>query len=101
MLRLNTTIPPTPRSSKKFSTLGVIGGDLAGYPNGRRITDDVVTIELRAIAGITYPLVDPHYKVDPVAKVVTDGLTGKSVQNKPLPRFPYMGVPYDGYHHPS
>jgi hypothetical protein len=101
MLRLNTTIPPTPRSSKKFSTLGVVGGDLAGFPNGRRITDDVVTIELRAIAGITYPLVDPHYKVDPVAKVVTDGLTGKSVQNKPLPRFPYMGVPYDGYHHPA
>src|SRR5258708_10120130 len=51
MLRLNTSIPPTPRRAKSFSTLGLLGGDLAGYPNGRRIQDDVVTIELRAIAG--------------------------------------------------
>ncbi len=101
MLRLNTTIPPTPRTSPKFSALGVLGGDLAGFPNGRRITDDVVTIELRAIAGLTYPLVDPTYKVDAVAKVLTDGLTSASVTNKPLPRFPYMGVPYDGYHYPA
>ena len=101
MLRLNTSIPPTPRTSKKFSTLGVVGGDLAGFPNGRRITDDVVTIELRAVAGLTYPLIDPTYKVDKVAKILTDGLTGASVKNKPLVRFPYMGVPYDGYFHPS
>jgi hypothetical protein len=101
MLRLNTSIRPTPPTSKKFSTLGVLGGDLAGYPNGRRITDDVVTIEIRAIAGLTYPLVDHKYTVDAVAKVVTDGLTGSSVENKPLSRFPYMGVPYDGYHHPA
>jgi hypothetical protein len=33
----------------------VPGGDLAGFPNGRRVFDDVVTIELRAIAGLTYP----------------------------------------------
>ena len=32
---------------------------------------------------------------------VTDGLTGSSVANKPLTAFPYMGVPYDGYHNPS
>ncbi len=66
MLRLNTSIPPTPASSKKFSILGLIGGDPAGFPNGRRITDDVVTIELRAIAGATVPLVDPTYIVDAV-----------------------------------
>ena len=41
------------------SNLGILGGDLAGYPNGRRVFDDVTTIELRAIAGATYPLVDP------------------------------------------
>jgi len=34
--------------------LGLIGGDAAGFPNGRRVADDVVTIELRAIAGVTY-----------------------------------------------
>ena len=101
MLRLNTSIPPTPRRSPKFSPLGVVGGDLAGFPNGRRIEDDVVTIELRAIAGLTYPLIDPKYKVDAVAKILTDGLTGASVTNKPLSRFPYMGVPYDGYNNPS
>ena len=49
MLRLNTSIPPTPMASRK--RLGVLGGDVAGYPNGRRITDDVVDISLRAVAG--------------------------------------------------
>jgi hypothetical protein len=101
MLRLNTTIPPTPASSKKFSTLGLIGGDPAGFPNGRRVVDDVVTIELRAIAGVVYPLVDPKYKVDAVVADVTDGLTGASVTDGPLSSFPYLGVPYNGYDNPS
>jgi hypothetical protein len=100
MLRLNTSIPPTPASSKTFSTLGLVGGDPAGFPNGRRITDDVVTIELRAVAGATLPLVDPGYQVDGVVGSVTDGLTGASVANGPLTGFPYMGIPYDGYHNP-
>jgi hypothetical protein len=101
MLRLNTSIPPTPASSSTFSILGLIGGDRAGFPNGRRVTDDVVTIELRAIAGATVPLVDPAYVVDSVVPDVTDGLTGTSVANQPLTAFPYLGVPYDGYHNPS
>jgi hypothetical protein len=101
MLRLNTTIPPTPASSKKFSILGLIGGDPAGFPNGRRVVDDVVTIELRAIAGAVYPLVDPKYVVDAVVSDVTDGLTGTSVTDGPLSAFPYLGVPYDGYDNPS
>jgi hypothetical protein len=99
MLRLNTSIPPTP--PRKVKILGLLGGDPAGFPNGRRIVDDVVTIELRALAGLTFKLVDPSYKVDKAAKIITDGLTNKSVTNKPLARFPYMGVPYDGYHNPS
>jgi hypothetical protein len=49
MLRLNTSIGPTPMAARK--RLGVLAGDLAGYPNGRRITDDVVDISLRAVAG--------------------------------------------------
>jgi len=101
MVRLNTSIPPTPKSSPRYSTLGLIGGDAAGFPNGRRVEDDVVTIELRAIAGATYPLVVPGYTVDPVVSVLSDGLTGASVKNKPLATFPYLGVPYDGYHNPS
>jgi hypothetical protein len=101
MLRLNTSIPPTPTSSKTYNILGLIGGDPAGFPNGRRVTDDVVTIELRAIAGAVYPLIDPSYVVDAVVPDVTDGLTGTSVTNRPLQAFPYLGVPYDGYHDPS
>ncbi len=99
MLRLNTSIPPTP--SKSVNILGLLGGDPAGFPNGRRIVDDVVTIELRALAGLTYPLIDPSYVVDPTVKVLTDGLTNTSVKNQPLSRFPYMGIPYDGYDNPS
>jgi hypothetical protein len=56
---------------------------------------------LRAIAGAVFPLIDPKYVVDTVVPQVTDGLTGSSVTNQPLPRFPYLGVPYDGYHNPS
>jgi hypothetical protein len=84
-----------------YSILGLIGGDPAGFPNGRRVADDVVTIELRAIAGAVYPLIDSSYVVDAVVPSVTDGLTGTSVTNQPLDVFPYLGVPYDGYHNPS
>ncbi len=54
MLRLNVAIPP----SATPNILGLLGGDVAGFPNGRRVFDDVVTIELRALAGVTYPLVN-------------------------------------------
>jgi hypothetical protein len=97
MLRLNTAIPPT----KKPNSLGIIGGDLAGYPNGRRVFDDVVTIELRAIAGATYPLVHKSYVPDAAAKAITDGLTPASVPSGYLSRFPYLGVPYSGFDTPS
>ncbi|MDQ6678489.1 MAG: DUF4331 domain-containing protein [Acidobacteriota bacterium] len=49
LLRLNTSIPATAAASRK--RLGFIAGDSAGYPNGRRITDDVTDISLRAVAG--------------------------------------------------
>ncbi len=101
VLRLNTLIPPTPISAMSYSTLGLIGGDPAGFPNGRRIADDVVTIELRAIAGAVYPVIDSSYVVDTVVPSVTDGLDGSSVTNQPLVAFPYLGVPYDGYDNPS
>ncbi len=50
-LRLNTSIPPTP-SANIQSRFGVIGGDNAGFPNGRRPGDDVVDIELRVAMGV-------------------------------------------------
>jgi hypothetical protein len=97
MLRLNTAIKP----SKKPNVLGIIGGDLAGFPNGRRVSDDVVTIELRAIAGVTYPLIDKKYTPDAAAGLVTDGLGPSSVKSGYLDKFPYLGVPYSGFYNPS
>ncbi|MGZ4175206.1 MAG: DUF4331 domain-containing protein [Solirubrobacteraceae bacterium] len=92
-LRLNVAIPPTP--SAKASPLGVVGGDLAGFPNGRRVFDDVVTVELRAIAGVTYPLVNSSYTPDAAAGAVTDGLTSASTSY--LSQFPYLGTPQSGF----
>jgi len=97
MLRLNTAITP----AVKPSILGVIGGDLAGFPNGRRVFDDVVTIELRAIAGLTFPLIDKTFTPDKAAGQVTDGLDPSSVSAPYLSQFPYLGVPYSGFDNPS
>ena len=99
MLRLNTSVPPTP--SGKQSIYGLLGGDAGGFPNGRRVTDDVVAIELRAIAGVTYPLIDKTFKPDAAAGALTDGLTPASVSSPPLGQFPYLGVPYSGFDNPS
>jgi len=95
MLRLNVAVTP----ATKPNVLGIVGGDLAGYPNGRRIIDDVTTISIRAVAGVTYPLVHKGYEVDGAAEAVTQGIT-------PLPfrtqaSFPYIGEPHDGYDFPS
>src|SRR5580693_3244409 len=97
MLRLNTSIAPT----KNPNMFGLLGGDPAGFPNGRRIADNVVAIELRAIAGVTYPLIDSKFKPDPAAGLLTDGLTAASVSASPLGQFPYLGVPYSGFNNPS
>jgi hypothetical protein len=75
--------------------------DLAGFPNGRRVSDDVVTIEIRAIAGLTYPLIDKKFTPDGAASLVTDGLTAASVRAPYLAHFPYLGVPYSGFSNPS
>jgi hypothetical protein len=97
MLRLNTAIPPSTTPHE----LGIIGGDLAGFPNGRRVFDDVVTIELRAIAGVTYPLVNKKFTPDAAAGATTDGLTSASVAAGYLAQFPYLAVPYSGFDQPS
>jgi hypothetical protein len=49
LLRLNTGVPPTPMAMRK--RLGLLVGDAAGYPNGRRVSDDVFDISARAVAG--------------------------------------------------
>jgi Domain of unknown function (DUF4331) len=95
MLRLNVAIPP----ASSPNALGVVGGDLAGYPNGRRVFDDVVSIELKAIAGATIPLVDPSYKPDGAVAAVSSYITPSSDRYQSA--FPYLGTPHDGYDTPS
>lgn len=90
-LRLNVSIPP----SSNPNALGVIGGDLAGFPNGRRVFDDVTSVALRAVAGATYPLIDSSYTPDAAAALLTDGLT--SANTSYLSQFPYLGTPVSGY----
>ena len=91
LLRLNLAIPPS--SNPKPN--GLVAGDAAGFPNGRRLIDDVVTIELRAIAGATIPLVDPSYTPDAAASLIQDGTSNT---NAPLLKvFPYLGLPGGGF----
>ncbi|WP_370248224.1 DUF4331 domain-containing protein [Nocardioides sp.] len=91
MLRLNMAVPPNPDPNP----LGVVGGDLAGFPNGRRIIDDVVTIELRAVAGVTIPLVDDTFTPDGAAAAVQDGTSNTNAEL--LDDFPFLGLPGGGY----
>jgi hypothetical protein len=97
MLRLNTAIAP----AKHENAFGVVGGDIAGFPNGRRIADDVVSISLRAIAGATLPLVDKDFKPDAAASLVEQGLSIKNVGAPLLQKFPYLPTPFDGFSNPS
>ncbi|HEY5188722.1 MAG TPA: DUF4331 domain-containing protein, partial [Solirubrobacteraceae bacterium] len=90
-LRLNMAIAPAAQPNP----IGLIGGDAAGFPNGRRVFDDVVSIELRAIAGATYPLVASGYKPDVAASLLTDGLGPNATRYQSS--FPYLGTPNSGY----
>ena len=93
-------IPPT---TSNPSNLGLIGGDAAGYPNGRPLFDYVVTIDLRAFAGVTLPLVDPSYTPDVAAGLVTDGLTSSATDTTAkgtetyLSTFPFLWRAHGGY----
>ena len=89
MMRLNVAIPPTPSGNR--SRLGLLGGDIAGYPNGRRVGDDVTDISLRAVMGGT-PFT-PDFNVAP-NNAVGDGVDRNDVAY--LDRFPYLGTPHSG-----
>jgi len=92
-LRLNVAIPPTTDSP---NAMGILGGDLAGFPNGRRPMDDVVSIELQAIAGATYALIDKTFKPDAAVAKVSPGVASDG-NTSYLATFPYCGVPKGGY----
>ena len=83
MLRLNTAIPPAASPNR----LGVLAGDLAGYPNGRRVGDDVTDIELSAVRGVTAG----------VGSLIGDLVNANDESF--LAEFPYLGTPHSGTAH--
>lgn len=92
MLRLNTSVAVTPVANQ--NDLGVLGGDTAGFPNGRRPIDDVVDIALRAAMGVLLPEQDDE-AVEASRKLgYTDGARPNPADY--LPVFPYLNHPLPG-----
>lgn len=89
-LRLNMAVPPSANPNR----LGVIGGDMAGFPNGRRLADDVFDIEVKGVAGAAYPLFHPDFKPDPLAAQLGDGVDANDVPFRTA--FPYVALPHCG-----
>jgi hypothetical protein len=93
MLRLNMTVPPSANPNR----LGVLAGDLAGFPNGRRLSDDIVDISERVVAGV---LVD-GFNIAPNNQL-GDGIDANDMPF--LPYFPYVAPPQNPFthsHHPE
>jgi hypothetical protein len=85
-LKLNLGVPPAANPNR----FGVLAGDLAGFPNGRRLIDDVVDIELRVIAGA---LLAP----DQGGKQIPLG-DGVDRNDEPFrSQFPYVALAHDGF----
>jgi hypothetical protein len=89
MLRLNMGIPVT--TGAAISRLGILGNDLGGFPNGRRVFDDVVDIEVRALLGGT-PFT-PAFNIAP-NNAFNDGVSANCEGF--LTRFPYLQTPNQG-----
>ena len=84
LLRLNTGVPPTPMPSRR--RLGLLAGDAAGFPNGRRVSDDVTDISARAVAGI---LAGPKFNY-----AIGDGVNTNDVPYQEV--FPYVAFAQSG-----
>ncbi len=130
MLRLNMAVPPTPRNSPYFSSLGIIAAavqglidpiynqnatlqeipNMDGFPNGRRLEDDVTTIELQAVGGIVLAAIGLWYDDYNSKSLVPPGPITQNLQNVlsftagPTSNdttfkasFPYMQTPWRGY----
>jgi Domain of unknown function (DUF4331) len=84
-LRLNMSIPPCEQGNcADYSRLGVIGGDVAGYPNGRRLRDDVIDISLQVVEG----------ELIGSPNDLSDGVNGNDVAFRSS--FPYVALPHSG-----
>ena len=85
MLRLNMDVPPC---TSDCSVLGAIDGDVAGFPNGRRLSDDIIDVALRVVMGVLLPGHDTD----------ADGLAdGVGMNDSPFnASFPYVAYPHSG-----
>jgi Domain of unknown function (DUF4331) len=126
MLRLNMAVPPTPRNDPKFSSLGIVNAavlgltdpayntstalqaipNMDGFPNGRRLEDDVTTIELQAVGGVALAAIGLFYDdyvptLSPVTKNLVNVLSFTSGPTKNdttfKAGFPYVQTPWRGY----
>jgi hypothetical protein len=126
MLRLNMATPVTPRNHPQFSNLGIIQAavlgltdpayngnanlqfipNMDGFPNGRRLEDDIVRIELQAVSGIALAAIGLWYDDfnggNPVTQDLLDVLTynaGVTANDAPIKSsFPYVASPWPGTH---
>jgi hypothetical protein len=127
MLRLNMAVPVTPRTDPKFSPLGIVQAavlgltdpmyantniefipNMDGFPNGRRLEDDVTTIELQAVSGVALAAIGlwyddyvPNVTASPVTPMLANvlGFTAGPVVNDTTFKtsFPYVQNPWRGY----
>jgi len=105
LIRLNTGIPPS-GAVGTGNRLGLLAGDFAGFPNGRRLEDDVVDIDLRAFAcgygPIVGPIIESFGFCGGNANRTPNNLLGDGVDENDRPlhvTFPYVGEPHQGYEH--
>jgi hypothetical protein len=105
LLRLNTGIPPS-AAAGLGNRLGVLAGDLAGFPNGRRLEDDVTDIDLRAFAcgygTVVGPIIESFGFCGGNANRSPNNLLGDGVDANDRPfsaEFPYLALPHQGYEH--
>jgi hypothetical protein len=109
MLRLNTGVLPVAPEAQ--NPLGVLGGDLAGFPNGRRPGDDVVDVALRAMMGVLLPAAQapagqlPYTDGAIISATVSYTPYGTTSDDPRLrlfrPAFPYLEVPLSGSPNPT
>jgi len=125
MLRLNMAVPPTPRNDPKFSALGLVQAavlgltdtlynknlslqfipNMDGFPNGRRLEDDVTRIELQAVSGVVLAAIGLWYDdfkggANPVTANLVNVLTyntGVNTNDTTFKlSFPYVQTPWSG-----
>jgi Domain of unknown function (DUF4331) len=95
-LRLNVAIAPT-AAVCAGKPMGVLDGDVAGFPNGRRLEDDVTDIAIRAVAGGYGTFLHDNFNLPNFSpnNTLADGVNANDTAC--LSSFPYVGTPHDGY----